>query len=254
MGKMGSSILRGIINNGLYQKEEIAFYAPSLLTQEKYQNLGIALKEDERALVSSSDIIILAVKPQKYDEILAKLKDIPTEGKIFVSLAPGKTIAMLTKRLVGAAVCRAMPNTPAQIGKATTTLSFNGTSISSVIDIFSSIGSITIIEESKIEEAIPLQGSLPAYLFLFAKAFIEKGKEHGLSEAEAKELLFNSIIGSAHLALASNEDIDTLIDQVCSKGGSTIEGLYKLKDGHFEDAVKDCYEACLKRGKELANV
>ena len=254
MGKMGSSIFYGIVKKGLYKKDDILFFAPSSSTQEKYRSEGVGLANDQRDLVERSSIIILAIKPQKYDEVFACLDGLDLRGKIFVSLAPGKDIASLSATLAGATVCRAMPNTPATIGKAMTTLAFASTPIKEVEDIFSSIGATLLIDEGKMDEVIPLQGGLPAYLFYFAKAFLMSAKEQGINEDVAKKLLFESIIGSSQLALQSEESLDTLIDQVCSKGGSTIAGLNKLKDGSFEEDIKACFDACVSRSKELAKV
>ena len=251
-GKMATSILKGILSKGLYHPEEIAFYAPSKASQEKGLSLGLNLANDERELFLRSPILILALKPQKYDEIFQKLKGLSFEGKTIISLAPGKSISQLKEKLPKAKIARAMPNTPALIQKAMTTLSFEEEPIPEVGEIFSSIGDTLIVEEKMIEETIPIQGSLPAYLFYFAKGFLEKAKEHGIKEEEAKKLLFHSIIGSSYLALETNEDIDTLIENVCSKGGSTIEGLNQLKEKGFLEAVEACYDACVKRSKELS--
>lgn len=254
MGKMGSALLRGIMGRGLYKKEEIAFFAPSKATQEKYTKEGLFLASDERALFENSNLVILAIKPQKYDEIFKKLEFCPSEGKTIISLAPGKSLAYLASVFKGSRIARAMPNTPAIIGKAVSTLAFLEEPITEVLEIFSSIGTYSIVEEKQIDEAIPLQGSMPAYLFEFARGFIEAGASHGIEREEAKRLVLHSIIGSCYLALESDEPLETLIDNVCSKGGSTIAGLDKLKEAGFAKAIGDCYDACVKRSLELAKV
>ena len=253
LGKMGSALLEGILKQNLYKKEDIAFYAPSDKTKAKGKGCGIILEQNERSLLLSSSIIVLAIKPQKYDELLSLVKDEDFSNRIIISLAPGKSISYLSSIFNGASIVRAMPNTPATINKATTTLASLKDINKEVLDIFSSVGSYVILKESQIDEAIPLQGSMPAYLLTFAKAFINEGVKHGLSYEEAKSLVLNSIIGSSLLALNSEESLDTLINNVCSKGGSTIEGLNKLIDNNFIEAINECYEACVKRSKELAN-
>ena len=224
LGKMGSSILNGILTKGLYGKEDILFYAPSKETQEKYTNIGIHLADNESDLVLKSSIIVLAVKPQKYDEIMSKVKSINCEEKVIISLAPGKSIDYLSKSFTNANIVRAMPNTPALVNHAVTTIAFSKGQVKEVTDIFSSIGTYVILEEKQIDEAIPLNGSMPAYIFEFVKAFVESAKEYGLDSNDAFKLALNSIIGSCELALNSSDDIDTLINNVCSKGGSTKIG------------------------------
>lgn len=254
MGKMGSSILRGVLSEGVVRPGDVAFYAPSQQTQNQYTAQGLRLAKNEQDLLEISNLIILAIKPQKYDEILKNVQDLDFTGKTVVSLAPGKSIAYLKRLLPGAKVVRAMPNTPALITEAVTTIAFDGEPVEEVLHIFSTIGTYAIVKEKQIDEAIPLQGSMPAYLFEFAKTFVEEGASYGIEYEEAKKLALNSIIGSCLLALRSEDDFDTLINNVCSKGGSTIAGLNRLRERGFAEAIKECYEACVARSIELGNV
>ena len=251
LGKMGCSIASGVMSKGLYPKEALSFFAPSEATKQKGLSLGMALANDERELVESSKIIVLAIKPQKYEEIFSKLDGIDFQGKIIISLAPGKSLSYLSSIFKGARIARAMPNTPSLIGKGVTTIALLEEEIKEVIEIFSSIGICLAVEEKRIDEAIPLSGSMPAYLFEFVKAFVESAASYGISKEDAKKLALNAIIGSCELALQSEEDLDVLLDNVCSKGGSTIAGLEQLRDYGFNEAVKKCYDACVARSKEL---
>ena len=251
LGKMGYAIAKGVVDKGVYPAMEIAFYAPSEATQSKGKELGLFLTEDEAALFRESSIVILAIKPQKYDEVFAKLKGLDFSNKVIVSIAPGKSIANLKEAFPGAQIVRAMPNTPAMVGLGTTTMAFEGKHNHEVMDIFSSVGVCVPVEESQIDEAIPLQGSMPAYLFEFAKCFAEKGRSYGIDMS--RELVLHAIIGSCALALQSGEPFDKLIDNVCSKGGSTIEGLNRLRESGFGKAIAECYEACVARSKALGD-
>ena len=251
LGKMGSSILNGILSSSIYNKEDITFYAPSDKTKEKGKSLGISLADNERDLFISSQLIILAIEPQKYDEVFAKLNDIDFTDKIIISLAPGKTISYLKKIFKDAHVVRAMPNTPSVISKGVTTLAFDDIEIKEVIDIFSSIGTYKVVKEEEIDLAIPLHGSMPAYFFEFIKAFRDAAISYGLDKEEATSLALHAVIGCAELALKSDEDLDTLIDKVCSKGGATIAGLNVLRENGFDEIIKKCYIACVNRSKEL---
>lgn len=253
LGKMGYSVLKGVLSKGLYDKSELAFYAPSEATQQKGKALGLALAEGERDLFESCKIVLLAVKPQKYEGAFAKLDGLDFSGKTIISLAPGKSIAYLKSIFKGARVARAMPNTPALIGRAVTTIASDDESIGDVTRIFASIGAYAVVEEKQIDEAIPMNGSMPAYLLEFAKTFIECGVANGFKEEDAKNLVLHSIIGSCELALQSEDSLDTLINNVCSKGGSTIAGLNQLRDNGFNESIQKCFAACVKRSKELAD-
>lgn len=253
LGKMGTSLLNGIIKKNLYPIEKIAFYAPSDKTKEKGLSYGINLTKDERDLLINSKIIILAVEPQKYHEIFQKFNDIDCKNKTIISLAPGKTISYLKQYFKNADIVRAMPNTPSLINEGVTTLAFDNNQNEEVINIFSSIGIYMVVNEEDIDKMIPLQGSMPAYIFEFVKCFVDNAVNNGIDKNEATKTALHAIIGSCLLALNKNEDLDILIDSVCSKGGSTIAGMEKLKEFGFDRAIKECYEACLKRSQELKN-
>ena len=254
LGNMGSAILNGILTQKIFSENEIAFYAPSKMTKEKYSSIGIHLATDEVSLCQDSEIIILAIKPQIYSQVFEKIKEISYQGKVIISLAPGKTIAYLESIFQGSDIIRAMPNTPAKIGKAMTSIAYHHEEgFIKVKEIFSSIGEYIVLKEEQIDKAIPLNGSLPAYLLEFAKDFIAMGEEIGLSNKEAKDLVLKSIIGSCLLALNSDEDMDCLINQVCSKGGSTIAGLDELRKNKLQETIEKCFRACVRRSKELAN-
>lgn len=253
LGKMGSSILNGIISKNIYKKEELIFYAPSEETQKTYTEFGLKLANDEKELFELSNIILLAIKPQKYDEVLSKISCLELKDKTIISLAPGKSISYLSSFFKNCNIVRAMPNTPALIGEAVTTICYNGEPIDEINNIFSSIGVYSIVKEKQIDEAIPLNGSMPAYIFEFVKVFVECAKSYGINQEDAYKLALHSIIGSCNLALSSQDDLDTLINNVCSKGGSTIAGLNELKNNGFEESIKKCYDACVKRSIELGN-
>lgn len=253
LGKMGSAILDGVLKVRIYKNYMVDFYAPSKDTQEKYKSIGLTLAKDERDLFVSSSIIILAVKPQKYDEVFAKLDGIDFSNKIIISLAPGKSISCLKNAFKNARIVRAMPNTAASINKAVTTIAYeNNEEIKEVYEIFACIGSCVIVkEERQIDELIPVNGSMPAYLFEFIKAFIECACEYGIDEETAKKLVVETIMGSCELLLSSKENIDILIDNVCSKGGTTIAGLDELRNNNFRESIKACYKACIEKASTL---
>lgn len=254
LGKMGTSILKGVLKNCLYAPDNVMFYAPSEATKAKGIELGINLAKDERELFINSDIIVLAIKPQVYDEVFKKLEGIDFMNKIIISLAPGKSISYLSYIFKGASIVRAMPNTPSTVNKGVTTLIFDNEVKEEVTDIFSSIGTYYIVEkESQIDETIPLNGSMPAYLYEFVSAFVEASTKYGIAKDDARKMTLEAIIGCCELALNSEDDLDTLINNVCSKGGSTIKGLEVLRSNEFKETIKNCYDACVKRSKELGN-
>ena len=255
VGKMGSSILNGIMKANLYEKKDILL---NLYSEEEVnyygKELGFNYVNDPKKLFESCNLVLLSIKPQVFPQIEDIAKSIDFSGKGILSIAAGITLDYLHSLFKGADIIRVMPNTPAMINMAVATVcskNTNSTYYSQAVDILNSIGKCYEIDEKYMDATIPLNGSMPAYLELFAKAFIDKARMDGIDAEIAKKLVCESIISSANLILQSEDDIDTLIKNVCSKGGTTLAGLDKLYEYNFEKAIYECSEACKNRSSEL---
>lgn len=256
-GKMGSSILNGVISSKIYKKEEILIYDTNEMIKNIFKDQGFTFSSDEIDLFKQSEIVILAIKPQMFNALKEKIKAEKFDCLV-VSIAAGITISRL-KEMFGNIKCiRVMPNTPALIGKATTVLTkddlVNDDEFDVIEKIFQSIGVTSVITEDKMNEIIPLNGSMPAYLYYFAEAFIENGVKNGIDIETCKTLVVNSIIGSAEMILKANKPTGELIKDVCSPGGTTLAGLDVLKENDFKETIDKAADACIKRAYELANI
>ena len=255
VGKMGGAILDGIIKSNLYNKKEILLYIHSKEKLDKYLELGFDATSDVEELFKSAETILLAIKPQMFPEVLDSAKKYNFKDRSVISIAAGLTISYIEGFFKNAFIVRAMPNTPAQIGKGVTTVSSKDSKnpyFTKALNIFNSIGVAYEIKEDKMDASLALNGSMPAYLYYFAKGFIDQAVEDGIDFEVAKKLACESIKSSADLLLASTDSIDTLINNVCSKGGTTIAGLNQLQDNGFIDSIKKCSIACKNRSKELS--
>jgi len=254
LGKMGNSILEGIISSGIYKKEDIILALHSEAKLQKYDEEGYNVTLNNEDIFMDSEIILVSVKPQAFDEACNTAKKYDFKGKCIISIMAGVKIETLETYFKNASIFRTMPNTPALIKNGVTTVTTNVENKYQdiVLDIFNSIGKAYMITEDLMDASLPLNGSMPAYLYLFAKIFIEMGAKNGIEYETSKNLTAESIIASANMILQSNDSIDTLINNVCSKGGTTIAGLYELYDNNFEEAIKKCYEACVNRSIELS--
>ena len=256
VGKMGGAILDGVLASGVFPNSDIMICDHKESTRMKYSALGIGIAQTEKELLDKSDIFMLAIKPQGFSAIEA-LSGTPCAGKAIISLAPGKKVSFLESFFKGALVVRAMPNTPALVRNAATTLFANGKGDVGLLEwvkrIFSSIGTFEFLEkEEMIDIAIPVNGSMPAYLFSFVREFVEKAVQNGIDRQTAMNLCVNSIIGSCKLLQSSDDGLDTLISNVCSKGGTTIAGLDSMYGNGFKESIGACYDACVARSLELA--
>ena len=253
VGKMGSAILEGVIKKEVYSVFDVMLYTPELDIQEKYKGEGFVIADNELDLFSSCETILIAIKPQMFPTVLIHAENLDFSKKCVISIAAGQTIQTVESYFKNATVVRVMPNTPALIASASTALCYNryNNLVLKAKEIFESIGAVEEITEDQMNESLPLNGSMPAYLYLFAKAFIENGVKLGIDYEVSKRLCSHAIIGSAKMILEASDDIDTLINNVCSKGGTTIAGLNELYDNNFVEAIDKCYKACVDRAIEL---
>ena len=163
-------------------------------------------------------------------------------------------IRKLTKPF--AKVVLAMPNTPLLLGEGATALakddSVSDAEFAVVRNIFGSCGMTAVIAPEQMKEVIAINGSSPAFIYLFAKGFLDYAARVGLPEQSAKELFVQSLIGSAKMITDSGYSIDELIRQVSSPGGTTLAGLDQLYEGKMLDAVQNACDSCTKRAYELS--
>ena len=254
LGKMGSSILSGIIKSKIYQKEEILLFDINDEIKKKYTDLGYQFSESEQSLIDNVEMIILAIKPQMF-KILNNLKI--KDDLVVISIAAGKTIEDLEEIFGKQQFIRVMPNTPSLISYGATAITKSENVLEETFkkakNIFSSIGIVEEIDESLMNEIIPVNGSMPAFLYYFVEAYIDDATSYGIPYETAKHLACEAVIGSAKMILETGKQIEELINDVCSPGGATLEGLRVLKENNFQEIIKESNKACIKRAYELSN-
>lgn len=256
-GNMGYAIMKGIC--GSEMAEDICLYAfdPVAEAMVRAEQLGVKTAADSAEVVSICKYVFLAVKPQQLDEVLAEIKDEVAADKVLVSICAGITDEYIaSKTMDGAKVVMVMPNTPLLLGEGATALakseSVSDEEFKLICDIFGSCGIYSVLPKDKMKEIIAINGSSPAFIYLYAQSFIEYAKSVGIDEKSATDLFAKSLIGSAKMITDSGNTIDELITMVSSKGGTTIAGLEKLRENDLGKAVKECCEACTKRAYELS--
>lgn len=256
MGNMGFALAKGLLSE--YDPEDIMF---SCRTEEKKKSvsssIGIVAAANNTELIHASSIIVLAVKPQMYDEIFDEIREAVRDDMIFISLAPGITISYIENALQGKPrVVRAMPNTPALIGHGVTGVAydekrFSPDEIKVIEQIFSSVGTFTKVDEDQISAVVCASGSSPAYVYMFIDELAKACEAKGLDYEDAKKMAAGAVVGAGMMVLRSNEAPDTLKERVCSKGGTTIEGVRKLEEMGFSEAISAATDACFKRAVEM---
>ena len=254
LGKMGSSILSGIIKSKIYQKEEVLLFDVNDELKQKYSDLGYKFSDSEQSLIDNVEMLILAIKPQMF-KVLNNLKI--NNDLVVISIAAGKTIKDLEEIFGKQQFIRVMPNTPSLISYGATAITKSANVLEETFNkaknIFESIGVVEEIDESLMNEIIPVNGSMPAFLYYFVEAYIDDATSCGIPYESAKRLACEAVIGSAKMILETGKPIKELINDVCSPGGATLEGLRVLKENNFQEIIKESNKACIKRAYELSN-
>ena len=210
---------------------------------------------DNKTIASQCDRIFLGVKPQVMAEMLGEIKEILVQKKsTLISMAAGLTTQKIKEFAGNMPVIRIMPNTPVSVGSGVILYCSNGVQDEIVKDFINDMkysGRLYPIDEALIDAGCSVSGCGPAFMYTFASAVAKGGVECGLSQPQAIEFAAATMMGAAQMLLAANKTPDELTDAVCSKGGSTIEGVTVLKNSEFENIVVNCVKAASERNKEL---
>ncbi|MBQ7386514.1 MAG: pyrroline-5-carboxylate reductase [Ruminococcus sp.] len=255
-GNMATAIIGGLVRSG-FEKKDIFVYDVFKEKLSTFANMGLSVSDSSLSLTKEADIIVLAVKPQQYGEVIEGISSEATMDKTFVSIAAGITIDFVRRKLsINAPVVRVMPNTPLLLGKGATALSPSDNVSDEVFGVvkgmFECSGVVEILPESLMNAVISVNGSSPAYIYLFAKAVCDSAEAQGIDREVAMKLFAKVLEGSAEMLRSSGDDPDTLIQKVSSKGGTTIAALERLYAHGFEEAIDDAMKACTKRAEDLA--
>lgn len=256
-GNMTSAIVGGVVKNRTLPAEQIYVFD---IHEEKRESLhrkeGILPMESAYDLVKTCNIVFLAVKPQSFPSMLDEIRPAVEKDKTLVSIAAGITSASIAAALsCDCPVIRAMPNTPLMLGKGATavcrTRNVTDEAYRLVLNLFSSCGMVSQIDESQMNAVISVNGSSPAYVYLFAKAVLESAEKQGIEPSVSLPLFCQTLVGSAEMLLKSGNTPDELIQKVSSRGGTTIAALDVLKKNRFEQMIDEAMKACTARAEEL---
>ena len=256
VGVMGSSIIKSLLMKSITSDQIcIADKSPDKLDQLKSQ-YQVEVKEIA-AIGKGCNVIFLAVKPQDLADVLNELKQTIQPETVVISIAAGKTIKFIEDQLqTNNPVIRAMPNTPAQIGKGISAIAA-GAKVSNdelkiATELFLTTGEVVVVTEDKIDAVTALSGSGPAYFFYFIEAMVKAGVELGLTDEIASKLAIETISGSAAMLKESNLDAATLRKNVTSPKGTTAAALEVFSNSDLENIILKAMSAAKNRAQELA--
>jgi pyrroline-5-carboxylate reductase len=258
-GNMGGAILAAILKEKLAAAADINVSEP---LEERRQQLkgqyGVAVTGSNAEAVRGADVVILAVKPQILEGVMAEIGGKFQAGQLVISILAGKSLKNLTAGLRHQSVVRAMPNTPAQIGKGitvwTATSEVTEKQQEQAADILGATGKqVFSPDEAMIDKATAISGSGPAYVFLFAEALIEAAEGMDMPADMARKLVLATLEGATGFALSSDKSLAELRKMVTSPGGTTAAALKEFADGGFSELIEKAVKAAHRRAGELGS-
>ena len=256
-GNMGRAIINGMMKNGFVKGKDIIASAASAATAEYIdKTLGITAASSNAEVVEKSDIIFLAVKPQMLSHVITEIRDLNLQGKTFVSMSPGKSLAWFRGEFKkDIALVRTAPNTPLMCGEGMTCLCANELTkeedLEQIRGIFEASGRTALIPEKLMDTAMALGGSTPAYVYMFIEALADGAVAEGMPRPLAYEIAAQTVMGSAKMVLTSGKHPGALKDEVTSPAGTTIEGLNVLEDAGFRSAVMGAIRECVDKSRRM---
>lgn len=255
-GNMASAIISAIIDNKAVNSSDVYaydIYEPAVNKAVESKQINACKSEIE--VVKSSDVILLAVKPNVQSSVLNTI-DGEVGDKLLISIAAGKTIEFIESNLkCKAKIVRVMPNINAKVGEAISAYCFNelvnDDDKANVELLLNAIGKVLCLNESFFPLFGVIGGCGPAFAYMFIDAMARAGVKNGMKKSDALMISAQTVLGSAKMILESGEHPWQLIDNVCSPGGTTIEGVTSLQADGFEAAVHNAVDKALDKDKKL---
>ena len=258
-GNMGGAMIGGICNSGLITPTQLlaSDYAPSALSHLQ-NTYGIRTTSFNEEVAAESDILFLAIKPNKFAEVLPAIASSLKDNCLIVSIAAGQSIGTIESLLgTNRKIVRAMPNTPALVGEAMSALCCNNAvtedELNYVKQLFECFGKAEIVAESMIDTVIGVSGSSPAYVYMFIEAMADAAVADGMPRPMAYKFAAQSVLGSAKMVLETGTHPGVLKDAVCSPGGTTIEAVAALEAGGLKGTIISAQRACVQKSKDMTN-
>ena len=254
-GNMGGAILYGALESGVLPKENVYVYDINPAMMEKAKGWGVNLAKDDEDVCLSSDIILLAVKPQNAAEALSQCKK-ALDGRAMMSIVAGVTVERLRNMIDGTPrILRLLPNTPAMVKEGMMGMcpgeTLTDDEVALVRELCQGFSKTELIAENLMDVVTAVSGSSPAYVFMFIEAMADAAVAGGMPRAQAYTFAAQAVMGSAKMVLETGKHPGELKDMVCSPAGTTIEAVRVLEDKGMRSAVIEAMMKCLDISRNM---
>ena len=253
-GKMGGALIGGLLSKRVFEADRIVACTGSEESRKRVaEEYGIRTVPGPAEVCSESRIIVLAVKPKLVPEVVSEMGDV--SGKILVSVVAGLTVEQLKSYVPDVKIVRVMPNHCCMVLEGAMGYCDDGTLTDSergeVAGILGSVGLAVSVSESEMDIVTGIAGSSPAFIYLVIDAMADAGVLNGLKRDAAIRLAAQSVLGAAKMVLETGNHPDILRDEVCSPGGTTIEGVRELEDRGLRAAMIAAVDVTAEKSRRM---
>lgn len=261
---MGTAILTGLLKAGLKPSNARVTTKSQASAERLIAEFGVhAFAQEATADANSkaadgAELVILGVKPAYITEVTSEISNVLAPNSTVISVAAGIPIRAIEEQLsADATVIRAMPNTPALIGRGVTGLAAGASapkaSVELATQLFETVGKVLVVDEGQIDALSTISGSGPAYVFYFQEQLTKAALALGFSQEQAELMVHETFGGAAELVLNSNDSPAELRRRVTSPNGTTMQAIARFEEADLESVFEEATKAALKRAKEIAS-
>jgi pyrroline-5-carboxylate reductase len=256
-GKIGEALVAGLVSAGWRPDQIVAADRRAERLSEVGERYGVRTTSSNADAVAGSEVVVIAVKPQDMDELLAEVGGLLTPAHTVVSVAAGVSTASIERRCAsGVPVVRVMPNTPMTVHEGVAGIAAGAHAgdehVARAEELLSHVGKTVRVRESAMDAVTAVSGSGPAYFALLAESMIEAGILLGLSREISTELVVQTMYGTAKLLRDEKIHPVELRESVTSPGGTTIAAIRELEVAGVRAAFLNAIQAAMRRSQELA--
>ena len=258
-GNLATAILRGVVASETVKASEILIFdINQTKLEELSEELSVASAKSANEIASECENIIIAVKPKDFASLADGIKnDVKEKNPLVISTAAGTQTSKITDCFgFDVKAVRIMPNINAAVGQAMTavcaTENVSDAEKEFVLDLCNSFGKAVLLEEKYFSVFTAIAGSGPAFAYMFADALAAAGVKYGIPAKVSQDIAAQMLLGSAKMLLDSPLAVSELIRNVCSPGGTTIEGVCSLKETGFENSVITAVDKTVEKDRKLS--
>lgn len=259
-GNLASAIVRGVVASGkIAPREILIFDVNSQKLDELQKELSVNVAACAKDIAAKCENVVIAVKPKDFAALVDEIKeDVKENNPLVISTAAGTAISKILGFFgFNAKIARIMPNINAAVGEAITAVcvsdSVSEAETAFALDFCTCFGKSVYLEEKYFSAFTAIAGSAPAFAYMFADALATAGVKYGLPAKTAQDIAAQMLLGSAKMLLHSEKPVSELVRNVCSPGGTTIEGVCSLKETGFENSVITAIDKTVAKDKMMTS-